>query len=254
MRRPGIERLEASRFVQRMHGVAGGVRLRQHAVAHALQSLPAEEMARLLGDVLELDRAGSEAARCVLGAMMAVLADARLGRQLTEALGSLPRDSIRQDVVGLLASGPAWRTLDEGAAARADARNLPETLGMLKTKARTARDPETLARLALASNPAVVRNLLLNPRLTEASVVRLAARRPARGEPLVEVWRSKWGVRHTVRRALVFNPYLPPEVGVKVVPLLLRTDLEEVVADAGLHPSVRAEARTLLAAGFDQQR
>jgi hypothetical protein len=148
----------------------------------------------------------------------------------------------------LLASGPPWRTLGEDAAARADARNFPETLGLLKTKARTAKDPDALSRLALASEPSVVRNLLLNPHLTEPLVVRLAARRPARGAPLVEVWRSKWGTRHSVRRALVFNPYLPPEVAVKLLPLLLRTDWKEVAADGGLHPALRGEARTLLAA------
>ncbi|MGO9829478.1 MAG: hypothetical protein ACLPJH_05015 [Myxococcaceae bacterium] len=231
-----------------MHGVSGGVELRKHAVARALRALPAEEAARLWAEVLELERAGHEAASCVLGAMMAALEDERLGRALTEQLAQLPPGVLPQEIVGLLASGPAWRTLDEDAAARADARNFPETLGMLKTKARTATDPDALARFALASNPSVVRNLLVNPRLTEPAVVRLAARRPARGEPLVEVWRSKWGARHSVRRALVFNPYLPPEVGVKLVPLLLRTDWEEVAADSGLHPSVRVEAKALLAA------
>ena len=242
------ERLDVRRFVQRMHGLSGGVELRKHGVARALDGLTPEHAGWLLGEVLELDRAGDEAAGCVLAAMMAVLEDARLGRALTEALARLPPGALREEVEGLLAAGPSWRTLDQRAAAHADARTFPETLGMLKTKARTVRDPDALARIALASNPAVVRNLLANPRLTEASVVRLAARRPARGEPLVEVWRSKWSARRPVRRALVFNPYLPPEVGVKLVPLLLRTDWEEVAADYGLHPSVRAEARTLLAA------
>ena len=241
------ERLDGATFVQRLHAVSGGAELRKHAVARRLGKLPPGEVARLLGEVLALDRMGEETARCVLGAMMAVLEDGHLGRALSEALAQLPAEALPEEVAGLLASGPAWRSLDEAAAARADARNFPETLGLLKTKARTARDPDALSRLALASNAAVVRNLLVNPRLTEASVVRLAARRPARGEPLVEVWRSKWGTRHSVRRALVFNPYLPPEVGVKVVPLLLRTDWEEVAHDQALHPSVRAEARNLLA-------
>jgi len=248
MGRTPPESLDGSRFVRRLHGISGGVQLKKHAVARVLRELPAEEVARLVAEVLDLDRSGNEAARCVLGTMMAVLEDEFLGRELTRALGQLPAGALREEVVGLLASGPAWRNFDEEAAARADARNFPETLGLLKTKARTARDPDSLARIALASNAAVVRNLLVNPRLTEASVVRLAARRPARSEPLVEVWRSKWGARRAVRRALVFNPYLPPEVGVKVVPLLLRTDWEEIAGDGALHPSVRGEAKLLLAA------
>jgi hypothetical protein len=239
-------------FVRRMHALGGGASLRRQAVAHALRALPPEEAARLVGDVLALARAGDEAADCVLGALMAALEDARLARGVTEALALLSPEAVGREVAALLASGPAWRTLDEDAAARSDARNFTETLGHLKTKARTARDPDALARMALVSNPSVVRNLLLNPRLTEPMVVRLAARRPARGEPLVEVFRSRWGHRHAVRRALVFNPYLPPEVGVKLVPLLLRTDWEEIAQDGALHPSVRAEARGLLAAPVEE--
>jgi hypothetical protein len=96
----------------------------------------------------------------------------------------------------------------------------------------------------------VVRNALLNPRLTEPLVVRMAARRPARPEPLVEIWSSpRWTARHAVRRALVFNPYLPPDVGAKIVPLLNSTDLAELAADSSVHPSLREQAARLLEQG-----
>ncbi len=254
MRRGPSESLDGRDFVRRLHAVAGGRQLRTRAVARALQALPPAEAARLLGEVLALERAGDEDATCVLGSIMTALGDPALGRELTRALAALSPAELPQEVVGLLVSGPAWRTLDEDAAARAEARNFPEMLGLLKTRARTARDPDALTRLALASDPSVVRYLLVNPRLTEPDVVRLAARRPARGEPLLEVWRSKWGSRHSVRRALVFNPYLPPEVGVTVVPLLLRTDWEEIARDGALHPSVRAEAHALLQAQWELSR
>jgi hypothetical protein len=246
MRRAGCE--DGASFVQRMHALAGGAEVRKRAAARALLALPPLEAARLLEELLVLERTGDEAAACVLGTTLAALEDEGLCGDFTASLARLPRTSLPEAVEGLLASGPPARTLDEDAAARADARNFPETLGLLKTRARTTRDADTLSRLALASHPHVVRNLLLNPRLTEPDVVRLAARRPARGEPLVEVWRSRWSCRHLVRRALVFNPYLPPEVGVKLVPLLLRTDWEEIKEDGSLHPAVRAEARTLLLA------
>jgi hypothetical protein len=253
MREPP-KHMDGHSFVKRMHAVAGGQEVRKRAVVRALSDLAPEEAARLLGDVLWLERSGDEAAACVLAATMAALQDTPLGRELQAALGGLPAAALPEEVEGLLAAGPAFRTFDEHAAARADARNFPETLGLLKTKARTARDPDALARIALASEPSVVRNLLLNPRLTEPDVVRLAARRPALGAPLVEVWRSRWGARHAVRRALALNPYLPPEVGVKLLPLLLRTDWEEVGRDGGLHPSLRSEALSLLAAPVSSER
>jgi hypothetical protein len=245
---------DGASFVQRMHALTGGAEVRKRAAARALQALPPLQAAQLLEEVLALERSGDEAAACVLGTTLAALEDESLCGDFTASLARLPRTSLPEAVEGLLASGPPARTLDEDAAARADARNFPETLGLLKTRARTARDADTLSRLALASNPQVVRNLLLNPRLTEPDVVRLAARRPARSEPLAEVWRSRWSTRHLVRRALAFNPYLPPEVGVKLVPLLLRTDWEELVGDASLHPAVRAEARTLLLAAPEAAR
>jgi len=244
---------DAVRFVQRMHAVAGGAALRRHAVARALRALAPPDAARMLTNLLALSRSGDEAALCVLGAVLSALEDPRLAREVGGTLALLPPEALGEEVAGLLASGPAWRSLDEDAGARTDARTFRETLGFLKTRARCARDPDALSRLARASHPAVVRNLLLNPRLTEERVVRLAARRPAAAAPLVEIWRSRWGQRRAVRRALVLNPYLPPEVGVKLLPLLVRSDWEEVAGDGGLHPSVRAEARHLLRSGSPER-
>ena len=149
----------------------------------------------------------------------------------------------------LLATGASAQEYDPDAAARADAKLFTLPLGHLKTRARLTKNPDELARLAIASDATVVREVLRNPRLTEELVVRIASRRPARPEPLVEIWRSsRWSVRPAVLRALAFNPYLPPEVGAKIVPLLAKVELQEIASDAGLHVSIRTLARTLLEA------
>ncbi len=96
------------------------------------------------------------------------------------------------------------------------------------------------------SNALVIREVLKNPRLTEPLVVRIASRRPARPEPLVEIWRSRWSTRPAIRRALAFNPYLPPDVGAKILPLLARADLGELKSDASVHPVLREQASRLL--------
>jgi hypothetical protein len=152
-----------------------------------------------------------------------------------------------EGVAALFAEGPAKKEMTQDAAARADARAFTESLGHLKTKARSTRDPDQLARLVMASNPAVVRNALINPRLTEELVVRIAARQPARPEALLEIWRSsRWSARPAVRRALVFNPYLPPEVGAKIVPLLTTPELEDLAGFESAHRALRDQARLLL--------
>jgi hypothetical protein len=204
----------------------------------------------LLHHVIQLARGGWEPATCVLSAFVAALRMEAAQIPYADELRRLAQVQSLPTVADLFAEGPPRQEMDPGAAAKADARAFSQSLGHLKQQARLTRDPDLLARLVTVSNPSVVRNALLNPRLTEPLVVRMAARRPARPEPLVEIWKSpRWSARHAVRRALVFNPYLPPEVGAKIVPLLNATDLAELAGDSTVHPSLREQAGRLLEQG-----
>jgi hypothetical protein len=150
-------------------------------------------------------------------------------------------------VEALFTEGPPTKEYHPGAAAKADGRLFSDSLGHLKEKARRTRNPDELARLVQSSDATVIRNVLLNPRVTEDIVVRMAAKRPARPEPLIEIWRSsRWAARTAIRRALVLNPYLPPEVGCKIVPLLRGSDLQELAGDSSIHPALREQASRLL--------
>lgn len=202
-----------------------------------------ELIAELIGLARELD----EPARCVLAPFLHALREEAATIPHAPELRRLAAIQSLPAVVALFADDAPTLELDPRAAARADARAFSESLGHLKTMARNSRDPDELSRVAMNSNPLVVRQLLINPRLTEALVVRIASKRPARPEPLVEIFRSsRWAVRRAVRRALVFNPYLPPEVGSKIVPLLTQPDLEELVRDGTVHHALRAQAAVLL--------
>ena len=114
------------------------------------------------------------------------------------------------------------------------------TLGQRKFLAR-GHDRFRLERLLLDPEPAVLRNLLRNPSLVEADVVRLAARRPVR-----EVHASRWGQRYRVRLALVLNPYTPPDLSMKLLGLMLYKDLKLASRDGNLHVIVREQATRLL--------
>jgi hypothetical protein len=116
----------------------------------------------------------------------------------------------------------------------------PLTLGERKSLARRP-DRETLQRLFADPHPDVMRRLLRNPRLTEDDVVRLAARRPGRGELLAEIAREPhWVHRPRVRMALVMNPATPPEMAARIAGLLLRPELELVFRSPGVPAAVRA--------------
>lgn len=235
--------------VQRLSMLGGGHEVLRRAAARALGELEAPSAAALLQAVMQLSVERWEPAMVVLPALL---------RALEEDGDLIPhRDTLRQvaalheqlEVSVLFTEGEAVQAYHPDAAARADARLFTAPLGVLKSRARLTRNPDELTRLAAASNAAVIREVLRNPRLTEELVVRIAARRPARAEVLEEIWRSaKWNLRPAVRRALAFNPFLPPEVGVKVVALLAPGDLQELARDGNVHVSLRELARQLSAA------
>ncbi|WP_223759254.1 hypothetical protein [Myxococcus sp. RHSTA-1-4] len=241
--------LEDARTVARfLHALSGGAEVRRKAAARELARRDPLDTNELVGHLISLARHGWGPASCVLSDFMAALEQEATSIPHVEALRRLAHVQSLDTVADLFAEGPAQKEMDADAAARADANAFSQSLGHLKQQARLTRDPDTLSRLATVSNPTVLRNVLINPRLTEDLVVRIAARRPARPEPLIEIWKSpRWSVRHAVRRALVFNPYLPPEIGAKIVPLLNTTDLREVVASNSLHPALREQAARLLA-------
>jgi hypothetical protein len=119
------------------------------------------------------------------------------------------------------------------------------TLGHRKFLAR-GHDRTRLDRLLFDVDPAVVRNLLRNPHLTEQDVVRLTARRPTQVEIQREVYASRWGERYRIRLAMVCNPYTPTDLSLKLLGFLLKKDLKMVRKDSGLHELVRAEAQRLI--------
>jgi hypothetical protein len=122
----------------------------------------------------------------------------------------------------------------------ADKQGRPLTLGERKSLARRT-DRETLQKLFADPHPDVIGRLLRNPRLTEDDVVRLAAKRPGRGEVLAEVARStRWVHRPRVRMSLVMNPATPAEIAARIVGLLLRPELELVAQSPAVPAALRA--------------
>jgi hypothetical protein len=241
-------RQDALNAVQRLTVLGGGPIVVRMAAARMLASLSPLDAIELLQEVISLSRAGVEPARISLSAMTQALEREASSIPFAGQLRRVAMLSERHEVASLFCSGDAAMVYDEDAAKRADAKLFSEPLGQLKVQARLTRNTDQMARFAIATNAEVVRNVLLNPRMTEQAVVRMAARRPARPEPLVAIWQSsRWSVRALVRRALAFNPYLPVDVASKIVPLLLRRELVELSGDRQIHADIREQARILLA-------
>jgi len=161
----------------------------------------------------------------------------RVDQQQLDALGRLLRRPTR---VGKLVPS---------AAVADDERRVPDygkgrslTLGERKALARRP-TRKMLDRLLTDPHPSVIYNLLNNSITTEDDIVRLAAKRPLRVEIMAEIARHpKWNVRRRVRLALVLNPGCPPELGVPLVGLLMRSELKIVVQLTDVHPEIRGAA------------
>jgi hypothetical protein len=122
----------------------------------------------------------------------------------------------------------------------------PLTLGERKSIARQPRR-DLIQHAINDPDPAVIRMLLRNPRLTEPDVVRLCARRPCPPSVLRAVSDSRrWIDRPRVRISVVKNPHAPADVSLRLVPLLLRQELVDVAQAAELPASVRVACAELL--------
>ncbi len=126
-------------------------------------------------------------------------------------------------------------------------RGRPLTLGERKSIARKP-SRRLFDKLLSDPHPSVIQNLLSNSVTTEDDIVRLAAKRSLPSEVMAKVARHpRWSPRRRVRLALVLNPSCPPEIGVPLVGLLLRSDLRTVIQQTSTQPEIRNAAARRLA-------
>jgi hypothetical protein len=119
------------------------------------------------------------------------------------------------------------------------------SLGERRSLARRA-DRDGFDRLLRDPHPMVLRQLLGNPRTTEADVVRVTAFRPARPSSIQEVARTHWLTRARVRMSILQNPGAPPAVAVPLVGLCTSAELGEIVRACDVQAIVRLTASELL--------
>lgn len=115
----------------------------------------------------------------------------------------------------------------------------PLSLGERKSLAR-GRDRALLQRVLRDPSPDVVRMVLGNPRIVEADVIRLAARRPVLPSVLTEIFTAtRWITRTAIRVALVKNPNLPLALALRLVPTLGAATQKEIEQSPELAQDLR---------------
>jgi hypothetical protein len=170
-----------------------------------------------------------------------------------QRLGEEKRRGIREaaeaiglaEVCGLLADREPTMIAGEDTAPLTSPEMKGVTLGERKAMARGGL-MRRLEQLLHDQNPAVIRNLLTNPRMTESEVLKIASKTPTSSQVLGEVARSaRWVSRYRVKKALILNPYTPRAVSTGLLDLMLVQDLQVVWESRQLAIELRQRARHL---------
>ena len=234
----------------------GELELRVEWLKDQISRAPAELLARALNQLCEASEASDPGAREAVLALSLLV----IGATDFPAIETLRRDASALRLLSLerLLRRPASSSSTapaeaEGAGAATDSLRVPDygagrelTLGERRNLARRA-ERTAFDRLLSDPHPKVIAELLHNPRLVEDDVVRLVARRPARGAVLRVVSRSlRWMARARVRQALLLNPGTPPDLSMPLVGVCNRSELYELVHSADIPRVVRAVAHEFL--------
>jgi len=221
--------------------------MRALALADRLAAMGEERAALFLEGILRnVGRWEGQAMRSVRDALVDFLALREgLGPGLIERIRRVSEAMGCVQVLDLFNDGDAFRSAQEEDLPMTPPEFKGVTLGARKAMARQP-TLKWLERLLQDQDPGVIRNLLLNPRVTEADVLKLASRTPVSARVLEEVARSqRWISRYRVKKALVLNPYTPLAISLPLLGFLMSQDLLFVSQRDGLSPALRSRARRL---------
>lgn len=124
---------------------------------------------------------------------------------------------------------------------------LKETpLGIRKSLARNL-DFRTIMRVAKDQDHRVIRNLLDNPRLTEKDVIAIGAARPTSHRVIETIYsHQRWISRYAIKKVIVFNPYSPLSMAIRLLLFLNFQDLKAMSGFNDLNPILLNQAEKTL--------
>lgn len=124
---------------------------------------------------------------------------------------------------------------------------LKETpLGMRKALARQP-DFKLIQRIARDQDHRVIQALLDNPRLTEKDVIHIGSTRPTSPKVLEVIFNHpKWISRYSVKKVIVFSPYSPLSLSIRLLTFMNLGDLEELCDTPDLKDMLRQQAERII--------
>lgn len=216
--------------------------MRTHLLAEKLCALSPGDVAHLLQKIITSASVRRGDYCLVLEALSVPLLTRRAGNAFMSDVYVCAQHAGFDELVRILSRPGPSRHYDGADETGAD--ELPS--GVRVSMARSG-NRQQLARMLSDTNALVIRTLLKNPALTESDVLKLSSQRPAAADVQREVFHSRtWSTRYSVKKALIFNPYTPTDIGMKIVHMLMVQDLRRVADSQDLHPWLRDTARQYL--------
>ena len=238
------EKTEA--LVLHLAGIPGS-KLRAAALEAKLSGVEAEEMAALLNCICQKAKDREPSYLKAYHALPELLRSPAFDRGKILRLRAVARRKDYVEVLRMFLDLPPQKLPPVNPDGPDDPFLKDLTLGHRKSLAKSPKW-NVIRKLLKDQEPTVIRDLLLNARLTEAELLKIASLKPTSPQVLEEIFRSpKWIARYRVKKALVSNPYCPPSVAVHLLKFLLVSDLRDIVGFENLHPAVKEAAHQLLA-------
>ena len=224
-----------------------GRKLRAAALEARLSGMEAEETAALLNEICRKAKDREPSFLKAYHALPELLRSPAFDREKILRLRAVARREDYLEVLRLFLDLPPQKVPPADSDGPEDPFLKDLTLGHRKSLAKSCQ-MKVIRKLLRDREPGVIHDLLLNPRLTETEVLKIASLQPTDPRVLEEIFRSpKWTARYRVKKALVCNPCCPPSIALHLLKLLLISDLREIVRFEGLHPAVKEAAQELLA-------
>ena len=220
--------------------------LRASSLKEKLRGLQVEEVAAILNLICTKANAKTPSYVEAYNALPELLRSLTLSREELLKLRAVARQNDYLEVLQMLITLPPKKTLLPILESEQDPLFKELTLGERKSLAKTLR-VDVLRKLLKERDPAVIRTLLLNPRITETEVLKIASLQPTSPGILEEIFHApKWIARYRVKKAIVCNPFCPPSIALYLLKFMVVGDLREIVRDENLHLAVQNEAHQLL--------
>jgi len=223
------------------------MRQRSYALARRLNQLETDDVLNVLRLIRGMALQGDDDFRrlhnslLVSGTLAEVLGQQKIGVLVDAAQARLEYDLVAflMDLPKVTASEIHHQPFLDGAL-----REVP--LGMRKSLARKP-DFKLIQRIARDQDHRVIEHLLNNPRLTEKDVIRIGSTRPTSPKVLEAIYdHPKWITRYSVKKVIVFNPYSPLSIAMKLLAYLRVNDLEDLCESHGLSSELLDQAQEAL--------